>query len=185
MNFLQVSSTLLKDFSEEDIHYAVIGGFALGFWGVTRATIDMDFLLLLSDADAADGILRRYQYEQTYKSENVARYESSIESYGTIDIIFAFRDVSKNMLARSVLVDLDEGLKVRSLLPEDIIGLKIQAMANDPTRKPRDLNDIRSLLSVRLAEGDGTDWDSLKEYCLLFDMHELYESLKDEFSDAQ
>jgi hypothetical protein len=73
VDFLQVTSTLFKDFAEEDIHYAVIGGFALGFWGVTRATIDMDFLLLRDNADAADKILRRYQYEQSFRSDNVAR----------------------------------------------------------------------------------------------------------------
>ena len=34
MEFDLVISTLLKEFDEEDVHYAVIGGCALGFWGV-------------------------------------------------------------------------------------------------------------------------------------------------------
>jgi hypothetical protein len=42
VDFQFVTNTLLKAFEERDIDYAVIGGFALGFWGVTRATVDID-----------------------------------------------------------------------------------------------------------------------------------------------
>jgi len=45
------------------IRYAAIGGFALGFWGVTRATIDMDLLLLIDDAPRAETILAKYAYQ--------------------------------------------------------------------------------------------------------------------------
>ena len=121
-----MSSTLVEDFGKENIHYAVIGRFALGFWEVTRATVDMDFLLLLDDADKAHTILARYEYKQTYKTENVARYESAQIAFGTIDIIYAFREISKAMLNRSVLVNVRPGLNIQSLIPEDIIGLKVQ-----------------------------------------------------------
>lgn len=44
MDFHLVRSTLLKEFDESEIKYAIIGGFALGLWEVTRATIDWELL---------------------------------------------------------------------------------------------------------------------------------------------
>ena len=178
MDFVKVTSSLLRDFSKENVHYAVIGGFALGFWGVTRATIDMDFLLLLDDAEKADAILGNHHYQQTFSSENVARYQSSDADFGTIDIIFAFRQISKTMLDRAVEVELGDDLKIVSLQPEDLIGLKVQAIANDSARRDRDLSDINALLSARITAGEEVDWQLLKEYFDLFAFNDLFEEIK-------
>ncbi len=35
-------------------HYALVGGFAVAAWGVPRATQDLDFALVLGEADPAD-----------------------------------------------------------------------------------------------------------------------------------
>lgn len=181
MDFLKVSSTLLQEFAREDIQYAVIGGFALGFWGVTRATVDMDFLLLLEDAEKAEKILTHYGYEEVYKTENVVRYQSPNSRFGSIDIIFAFRDVSRNMLKRSVAIKFGEDLFVRSLVPEDIIGLKIQAIVNDETRFNRDFTDMQELLAAKNLSDTVIDWEILREYFELFDRVDLYQKLKESY----
>jgi|TARA_B100002003_G_scaffold218116_1_gene218864 hypothetical protein len=178
VDFVEVSSTLLQDFSKEGVHYAVIGGFALGFWGVTRATADMDFLLLLEDAENAEGILTRYGYTADYKTENVARFQSPNSKFGSIDIIYAFRDVSRNMLKRSVTVEFGEDLFVRTLVPEDIIGLKVQAITNDNSRFNQDFADIQALLAVKSEAGNAIDWEVLGEYFELFKRGDLLQELK-------
>lgn len=184
MDFVKVSATLLRDFGQENIRYAVIGGFALGFWGVTRATVDMDFLLLLDDADRADAILTRHGYEQTFRTENVARYQATEASLGTIDIIYAFREISRNMLARSVDVPFSDDLSVVTLMPEDIIGLKIQAIANDDSRRDRDVADMHALLRERHSSGEKINWNLLEQYCSLFDFNDLLEELKTRHDNA-
>jgi len=178
VDFIEVSSTLLKEFGKEKIRYAVIGGFALGFWGVTRATVDLDFLLLLEDADRADSILKKHGYAQVFRSENVARYQSESSVHGTIDIIFSFREISRSMLARSVEISFGEDLTLVTLIPEDIIGLKIQAIANDENRTARDKSDMHALLEARQKSGEKIDWSLLQEYCALFDFDHLYEELR-------
>jgi len=115
----------MREFNTQDINYAMIGGFALGFWGVTRATIDMDFLLLLDDSTRAEKILIKHGYRCNHKKENVAQYVSDSTHYGSIDMLFDFRVISRNMLARSVVVDVMENVTVKPLVPEDIIGLKL------------------------------------------------------------
>ena len=185
MDFHLVTSTLLREFQTQHINYAVIGGFALGFWGVTRATIDMDLLLLIDDATRAEEILTEQGYRCIHKSENVAQYVSDYVPYGSIDILYALREVSRHMLDRSVEVDVVEGVAIRSLVPEDIIGLKLQALVNDPAREPRDLSDIEALLLARKRGGGQVEWDTLNEYFDLFDRGELLAELRRKHDETE
>jgi hypothetical protein len=185
MDFELVTSTLLRKFEEQRIQYAVIGGFALGFWGVTRSTIDMDFLLLLDDFERAERILSEYEYRPVHKTANVAQYVSNRVPYGGIDIILAFREISKSMLQRSVIIEVSRDVKVKTLIPEDIIGLKIQAMNNDPDRSAKDFADIEALLSSRVSSNAAIDWELLTDYFELFDQTDLLNQLKEKYDQAK
>ena len=51
------------------------------------------------------------------------------------------------MLERAVEREIfDSTIKIKVLRPEDIIGLKLQAMNNDAERKEHDMQDIKSLM---------------------------------------
>ncbi|MGQ9623624.1 MAG: nucleotidyl transferase AbiEii/AbiGii toxin family protein [Candidatus Caldatribacteriaceae bacterium] len=45
MDFRTVFEKVVQDFHDSKIRYALIGGFALGLWGIPRATVDLDFLI--------------------------------------------------------------------------------------------------------------------------------------------
>ncbi|MCB1121773.1 MAG: hypothetical protein KJT03_09510 [Verrucomicrobiae bacterium] len=169
MEFDLVVSTLLREFDEENIQYAVIGGFALGLWEVTRSTVDMDFLLLVDDIPRAETILSKFSYRRTFKNESVGQYVSDLAPYGHIDVIFAFRTISKNMLKRRVKKVLPGPNNVYTLLPEDLIGLKLQASVNNPSREAQEFSDINRLIQAALKRGDTMDWELLEEYFGLFD----------------
>lgn len=184
LDFHKVTTTLLKDFEDQDISYACTGGFALGFWGAARSTIDMDFLILLEDIEKAERVLDRYHYRCHYKSENVAQYVSALSVYGSIDVIFAFRGISRKMLLRSVQVTTDGGVTIRSLIPEDIIGLKLQAQVNDPRRESRDQADIEALLLAMNQQQASINWLLLKEYYDLFDRSSTLTQLQDRYGNS-
>ena len=81
------------------------------------------------------------------------------------------------MLERAPEVSVFDGsLRLRTLRPEDIVGLKVQALANDPGRERRDLADIE-LLAERFAAA--MDWERIREYFALFDRLELYDEIRD------
>lgn len=185
MDFHQVTTTLLRDFGTQKINYACIGGFALGFWGVSRSTIDMDFLILLEDVKKAEEILNRYQFHCHFKSENVSQYVSDLQAYGNIDVIFAYREISRNMLARAIHVTTDDGVSIRSVIPEDIIGLKLQALVNDPARQSRDQADIEALLQSMVARKAPVHWALLEEYYDLFDRSSMLSELKDRYGNPE
>jgi hypothetical protein len=183
VDFHLVTSTLVQDFESSEIQYAVIGGFALGLWGATRATIDIDFLLLIEDVGKVEAILKKYAYQCVYKTENVGQYVSDNNEYGSVDFIFSSREISRKMLSRSIDTELLSSRRIKVLMPEDIIGLKIQALSNDPARKSKDLADIEALLSAR--QSDGIDWQLLKEYFDLFDKSELYQSMENQYGNVK
>ncbi|MCP4714634.1 MAG: nucleotidyltransferase family protein, partial [Deltaproteobacteria bacterium] len=66
MDFKTVTEKLLTQFEEQKIHYALMGGFALGAWGVPRATVDIDFLILKNDLPQVNRILTVMGYECRY-----------------------------------------------------------------------------------------------------------------------
>jgi hypothetical protein len=57
MNFKLVFEKLLTAFREQDIRYALIGGMALGAWGVPRGTVGIDFLAHRDDMGKVDMIM--------------------------------------------------------------------------------------------------------------------------------
>ncbi|MDP8263312.1 MAG: nucleotidyltransferase [Candidatus Ancaeobacter aquaticus] len=176
MEFKTVLNILINSFNKEHVEYALVGGFALGILGVHRATVDMDFLVLSDDQAKIDSILKENGYECTYKSDNVSQYTSPLKVFGEVDFIHAFRDISVSMLRRAVEKDIfDKELKIKVLIPEDIIGLKVQALINNEERAVQEYSDIESLM---VHYNKQLDWELIEEYFLLFDLKEKYEQLK-------
>ena len=183
MDFKFVMQQLASSFEEQGIDYALMGGFALGIWGVQRATIDMDFLILLDDMECAHTILTSLGYELHHKSQNVSQYISPLKTFGEIDFLHAFRAVSKSMLQRAQKKEVfGAELIIKVLQPEDIIGLKVQALTNDPSRKNVDLADIESLMRIH---GSRLDWQLVQSYFELFEQGDLFKSLRGQYGNTK
>ena len=175
MDFKSVLSLLLKKFNEENINYALMGGFALGLWGVGKTTVDIDFLVRREDMNGIDSIMHDAGYECKYSSENVSQYVSPLKVFGEVDFLHAFREASIEMLNRAEEKEIfDEPLKITVLKPEDLIGLKLQAIKNDPLRLRNDMADIESLINIHARK---LDLSLLKKYFRIFDMEDLYKKL--------
>ena len=177
MDFKLVLEKLLTAFKEQDIRYALMGGFAMGLWGGSRSTVDLDFLVHRDDMRNIHRILTSLGYVIHNKSENVSQYTSPLKIFGGIDFIHAFREASVEMLQRAVEKDIFSGkLKIKTLIPEDIIGLKLQAVFNNPSREMVDMADIELLV---YANKNKLDWEILERYCRIFDMEDVYKKLKE------
>lgn len=148
MDFRAVLRLVVERFDKENVRYGLIGGFALGALGVPRATIDLDFLINRDDLPKVDTIMTDLGYRCVYKSEDVSQYVSGLNIFGEVDFIHAFRSISSKMLERAEEKEVFSGsLKVKTLRPEDIIGLKLQALVNDSTRAVKEYFDIESLMA--------------------------------------
>jgi len=171
---------LLKDiairFRERGVRYGLTGGYAVAIHGYPRTTVDLDFLVDRSDLPKVDEILHDMGYEIRHRSDNVSQFVSSREGLWEIDFIHAFREASMRMLERAQATRLfPEGPQVMVLTVEDVIGLKVQAIANAPHRKSQDLADIQNLIE---AHEKSIDWELIQDYFALFDMLDVFEKLR-------
>jgi len=180
MEFEKVLEVIIKNFEEEGVRYALIGGFALGVLGVPRATVDLDFLVLKEDLPKVDKIMQRNNYECKYRTENVSQYVSPLKIFGEVDFLHAFRKTSSRMLEDAIEKDIFEGrMKIKVLRPEDIIGLKIQAAVNDSERAEREFLDIEALMN---HYKERLDWDLIEEYFSLFEQEDKFKELKSKYA---
>lgn len=178
MDFRTVLSKLLTAFGKHNIRYALMGGFAMGLWGGSRSTVDLDFLVNLDDMSKVDEIMTGLGYELRHHSENVSQYVSPLRVMGEVDFLHAFRRASLEMLQRAADKRIFNGsLTVKTLRPEDLIGLKLQAIKNNPKREENDLADIRMLIHIRKGI---LDWELIKGYCKILGMENIYEKLRRE-----
>lgn len=183
MDFKLVLERILKAFEEQNVRYALIGGFALGVWGVPRGTVDVDFLAARDDMEKVDVIMKGLGYECRYRSKNVTQYISPLRVFGEVDFLHAFRTLSLSMLKRAERKELFDGsLTIKVLKVEDLIGFKVQAMANDERRKAVDLADIESLMEVK---GTELEWSLIREYFKLFGMEALFKELRGKYGGTQ
>lgn len=148
---------------------ALIGGLGLAAHSVVRATQDVDFLVDRDDADFVHGILIGLGYECVHRSEDAANYVRGDQG---LDLLYAHRPVARRLLAEAESRATTMG-QVHVVSAAGLIGLKLQALTNDPSRR-RDLEDIRGLL---LAQRDRLNMPELREYFALFDRMELLDEL--------
>jgi hypothetical protein len=179
MDFERVVRTLLGDLEREGIRYGAIGGFALGALGVPRATTDMDFLVHREDLERLHQLFTRLGYQRFVQTENVSHYRHAQDAWGSIDVLHAFRTVALAMLERARSYPIFGGTQaIKVLQAEDVIGLKVQAMANDPLRRAQEAADIEALMT---RYGKGLDWDRIQEFYKLFELGEEARHLWERF----
>jgi len=65
--------------------------------------------------------------------------------------------------------------------PEDLIGLKVQVIANDKSRLTQDLVDIQMIIK---NNSESLDFSRIKEYFELFDKLDDYNSLINDLKNA-
>jgi hypothetical protein len=185
MDFLHVIRRVCRTLDAAGICYALIGGFAMALRGVQRATVDLDFLLLLEDLERADRVLRAAGYRRDYHSENVSHYVGDDGKLGRIDLLHAFRGPSLSMLARAERIDIADGLDLPVVHSEDIIGLKIQAAVNDPQRAETDWADIKLLIEAAAHLGQSLDWTLIADYLDIFGLDAELPRLEGWYGEAQ
>jgi N12 class adenine-specific DNA methylase len=163
MDLRRVLLELHAALDAEAIEHALIGGLALAAHGAARATVDLDFLADGLRAADVDRVLSERGYDTLHRSENAGNYVSEDPVRGRVDFLFVTRARGRAILARAAPAEV-LGTSLRVVDASDLIGLKVQACSNDPTRSRQDLADIEKLL--RSAK---IDLDRVREYFRIFD----------------
>lgn len=182
MDFVKTTIALVESFNAAGIRYALIGGVALGLWGVQRNTFDVDFLVAHDDLTKVDEALSKLGFNLRHRSENVSHFNAGDPQGGSVDFLHAFRSPSLRMLERAEKKLLfSDHVPVPVVRPDDLVGLKIQAMANDSRRRVPDLNDIDELIQIHAKV---MDWELLEDYFLLFGFEDMFRTLVEKYREV-
>jgi hypothetical protein len=180
MNLKEVLKILIARFQKDEIDFVLSGGLALSTMGIFRFTKDIDFLVYEESKSAIHGIMTDLDYQkQEFSNEDIFSYLSQLKALGQVDYLFARRRYTRAMMRRAEKRSIFDGeYEVRTLLPEDLIGLKVQAISNDPgNRFPVDAPDIQRILKINI---DKIDMELVKEYFRIFDKERLLDEWLDQ-----
>jgi len=145
---VQTLEIVTNEFREKQIPYSLIGALALGLYGAPRFTADIDILSEHSYCDLISSVMENLGYTCYQKTKLFAQFDSEKGTFGRIDFIFVRTPEGKDIIKHSAMVD-DEILSNHPVIqPVDYIGLKLMAIANNPTRSLKDDSDILQLLQV-------------------------------------
>lgn len=172
MDLAVVLNFLLEEFDSHKVNYALIGGLALLSAGVTRATTDIDLLVLIDDKDKVKTIEKGY--ELRYETIDVLNFFGTEVDKGRIDFIVAHRKHAKAMLQRAKKFNILGHPEVKVATIEDQIGMKVQSSSNDKERYFKDMSDIQLLIR---NNKDKINIDLVKEYFKLFNREEDLEKV--------
>lgn len=153
-DLLHLSHQILSDIAAP---HALIGAFAMSALGVHRATNDIDFLVHGHKRDEARRAFLKHGFQIYHESNEVLQ----LSGPGQIDLLFANRPTSQDMLARAQTQLFRD---IPYLDAADIIGLKIQAYHNDRRRELRDLADIQAIIDT----ATDLDWARIDRYADAF-----------------
>ncbi len=182
MDFEAVSKMVMDQFGKHQVRCAIIGGFALHAAGFHRATVDIDFLVHVQDMPKVKATLAALGYDLKHESKDAANFWGKMDTLGNIDFIIAHRKYALAMLERSKPFEIVKGCTVNVIVPEDIIGLKVQAFSNDPDRYRQDIADIYWLIKNYREQ---LDLNLLREYFGLFNCSDKLEQILKETNNAQ
>jgi predicted nucleotidyltransferase len=175
VNLKEVLKILISRFQNKGIDFVLSGGLALSTMGIFRFTKDIDFLVYEESKKTIHDIMTDLGYQkQDFSTEEIFSYWSPIKALGQIDYLFARRKYTRAMMRRAKKSPVFDGkYKLKTILPEDLIGLKVQAISNDPrNRFPVDAPDIQRILQTKIDE---IDMDLVRMYFELFSKEDLLE----------
>jgi hypothetical protein len=163
----------LEEFNQRmqaiNAHYALIGGLALSAHQLPRATQDIDFLVRKTDAERAHALVLELGYHCLHRSEDAANYRRGEQA---LDFIYAHRPRAVALIDSAQAHEIGtQRLPVVGVA--GLIGLKLQAVTNDPSRT-QDLIDIAALFCKHRAT---LDLIEVRDYFQLFDQTTLYDKL--------
>lgn len=174
MEFKKALTAILLELEKNGIPYALIGAVAMGFWGVRRDTVDIDFLVKARDREKVIALMSRFGYDHLVSSNFADQFGHMLKAMGLVDFLYTRKE--KGIIEASRTFKGLGGIDIHVALPEDLIGLKLDGIKNNPKRELQDWADIQAVVEMLVDE---LDWKKIKEYCRILDMEAAYEKILD------
>jgi len=159
---------------KEKTSCVLIGGFAVNFHKVSRATADVDFLITQEDFNKISGSLIKEGFKELSMHENFAHFQSSGLGSVGVDFMFVDQEVFGKIKQDGQRFKVGKNEFVVPSL-NHLIALKLHSMKfNLKDRLAKDFPDVIGL--VRTNHLDVHE-NSFKELCLKFGSEDIYQRI--------
>ncbi len=178
--FADIFRTITKELLAADIAYILIGGFAVNHYGYTRNTLDVDFMIVGTEASAVRDVMCDAGFSNIDERDNVL-FCSKPEGGPRIDFLKVDAGTMRNLQENASEVTL-YGSKVRLPCLLDLIAMKIFALTQNTARRmAKDLPDIAYLTVLN-------DLDlaaDIKPLCDRFGSRVVYDMIRDQIEELR
>lgn len=171
---MEVIRTISLYAGPKSVPFILIGGHAIHFYGLSRQTGDLDFLVRLSDREWWQELMERFRYKAGQSDDRFARFSPPELAMWPIDFMYVDDQTFDKIYKDSVdgVVGIAE-LKIISA--DHLVALKIHALKHyQEHRFVKDYNDLVWLLR---SEKTGITEDELKTLCEKYASTELYDKI--------
>jgi hypothetical protein len=172
-DFAKTLKMLLDYYSSRGLDYALIGGFALQAYGLSRNTDDIDFVLRSRDASGTIKFLESIGYQTLNRTEAFSNHEHPLSGFSRVDFLYVNGETADALFSNVREFPVFGNSKVRVVKPEHLIALKLFSMAANPERRALDQEDL-----VHLLHQEGLDRDEIRRYFQKYSTLEELEALE-------
>lgn len=165
----------------KDMPFLLIGGHAVGVYGISRQTGDIDLLVQREKKSDWLTLMGKLNYSVDQNDENFARFKPDNIAAWPIDFMFVESATFQKLLSDSRQFDVGVA-KVRVAAPLHIAMLKMHALKMyQEHRFVKDYNDLLQLLRLH---GKHVSQDELRSLCLRYADLKLFERLQKDLHGA-
>lgn len=176
-----VFNVVTRCLPEAGVDSIMIGGHAVNYYGVSRATQDIDFMIAAAD----EGVVRRVMQDAGFT--NIAMHETVLffnrpGSPLRVDFLKVDRETMDNLLKNAKEVEYFKGRHVRVPELTDLLAMKLFALSSGGAkREDKDFSDIVHLV----VENHVSVEDKLRTLCREFATDAIYSRLCARITEIQ
>ncbi len=161
MDFQAVMSRLSAESRKQPFDLILVGGWALGAYGVARQTADIDFVCRDGDVGRVENVLAECGYQRVFRSDLFAKFRSDAVGLHDVDVLFVDGDTMRALLSEAKETAVGAAVfRVPAVL--HLIAMKLHALKhNAPRRLGRDLSDIVALVEANRIDAGAESFRAL------------------------
>lgn len=152
----------------------LIGEFAVNYYGFSRQTADLDFLITEEDFKKLSSLLEEAGYKKDFSQKVFIRLKSNKLYLMDIDFMFVDRETLDKIIedGKEIIIAQNKFI-VPSL--NNLIALKLHSLKyNFKLRQAKDLPDIISLVKINKLDAKGKKF---RQLCLKYANEEIYRKI--------
>jgi len=164
-----------RQLSAKDVACVLIGGFAVNYYGYTRNTLDVDFMIVGRQYDVVRRVMKKSGFTNITCNKNVAFFNAP-GSLLRVDFLFVDGNTMRKLLVNAIITSV-HGFQIKVPALTDLIAMKIFSLSQDTDRRMgKDLPDIAYLSVINNLDLE----IDIRPLCNRFGTRNIYNLIRDQ-----